>query len=255
MTNRIEIKDLLVTQNVLRNFKQIESMIEHIVHDGLWNRKALDAFNQDSIEPLISISEFPDGKRYIRDGHHRCCATFLAERDYLLSSEYIITPRTYEQYMSVNFDVGWVTPFDPRHEVRLSDFMDFKRLAIYMRSDHTDDEVVEYIKQNKFKYLCPRTMNTVNDLISLYNYFQKTGIEDLTLKGEKMKPLTLVKFDFDGIPESYHKDYPFTPLDRFIYLGDIVQMPGHCVVTRVSDGRVFNCFHTESFIALTDDEV
>jgi len=179
MTNRIEIKDLLVTQNVLRNFKQIDGMVEHVNHDGLWTTKALNSFNQDFIEHLIAISEFPDGNRYIRDGHHRCVATFMSGRDYLLDSEYIITPMTYEQYMSINFDVGWVTPFDPRHEARLSDFMDFKRLVIYMRSDHTDDKVVEHIRQNKYKYMCPRTMSTVSDLISLYNYFQKTGIEDL----------------------------------------------------------------------------
>jgi len=179
MKYKLKISDLLVTQNILRNFEQIDGMVKHVNRDGFWTTKELNEFNQDFVEHLIAISEFPDGKRYIRDGHHRCVATFMSGRDYLLDSEYIITPRTYEQYMSVNFDVGWVTPFDPRHEVRLSDFMDFKRLAMYMRSDHTDDEMIEYIKQNKFKYMCPRTMSSITDLISLYNYFSKTGIKDL----------------------------------------------------------------------------
>jgi len=70
-----------------------------------------------------------------------------------------------------------------------------------------------------------------------------------------MKSLTLVKFDFDGVPESYHKKYPFIDTDVFVYLGNIVQMPGHCVVTRMSDGKIFNGFHTDSFIELEEDEV
>jgi hypothetical protein len=168
MMYKLKIEDLLVTQNVLRNFKQIDGMVEHVNHSGLWNIRALNEFNQDFVEPLIAISEFPDGKRYIRDGHHRCFATLLSGREYLANDEYVITPMTYEQYMSVNFDVAWVTPFDPRNQVRLSDFMDFKKLVMYMRSDHSDEEVIEYIRQNKFKYMCPRTMNNIYDMTSVY---------------------------------------------------------------------------------------
>jgi len=179
MINKLKIIDLLVTQNILRNFDQIDGMIEHVNHDGLWTTKVLNSFNRDFVEHLIAISEFPDGSKYIRDGHHRCVATYMSGRDYLLDNEYIITPMTYDQYMSVNFDVGWVTPFNPIDDVRLSDFMDFKKLVLYMRSDHTDEEVIEFIRLNKFKYACPRMMNTVSDLISLYNYFKKHELNTL----------------------------------------------------------------------------
>ena len=170
---KLKISDLLVTQNVLRNFKQIDGMIEHVDSSGLWNAKTLNEFNKDSKGHLIAISEFPDGVRYIRDGHHRCFSTLLSGREHLSESEFVITSMTYEQYMSVNFAVGWVTPFDPRHEARLSEFMDFKQLAMYMRTDHTDDEVVDYIKQNKFKYACPRTTNKLSDMIDVYNLLKK----------------------------------------------------------------------------------
>lgn len=39
-----------------------------------------------------------------------------------------------------------------------------------------------------------------------------------------------------------------------MFLGEIVQMPGHCVVVRNSDGRVFTCYHTDNFYELKDEE-
>lgn len=63
-----------------------------------------------------------------------------------------------------------------------------------------------------------------------------------------MKLNTLVKFDTN-------LDYPFSKHDRFVYMGDIVQMPGHCVVARLSDGKIFTCYHTYNFIELNEDEV
>jgi hypothetical protein len=170
---KLKIADLLVTQNILRNFRQIDGMVEHVDGSGLWTAQTLNEFNKDSKGHLIAISEFPDKSRYIRDGHHRCFATLLSGREHLADSEYVITPMTYEQYMSVNFDVGWVTPFDPRHEVRLSDFMDFKQLAMYMRSDHSDEEVIDFIKQNKFKYMCPRSIHTVAEMFDVYKLLGK----------------------------------------------------------------------------------
>jgi len=70
-----------------------------------------------------------------------------------------------------------------------------------------------------------------------------------------MKMCSLAKFDFSGLDTKYHSQYPFSREDRFVYLGDIPQMPFHCIVARVSDGRVFSGFHTENFIPLTEEEV
>jgi hypothetical protein len=71
---------------------------------------------------------------------------------------------------------------------------------------------------------------------------------------KKIRQNALVRFDFESTPEKFHKDYPFTPKDRFVYLGDIVQMPGHCIVVRLKDGHVFTCYHTDNFTELTEDE-
>lgn len=70
-----------------------------------------------------------------------------------------------------------------------------------------------------------------------------------------MEPLTLCKFDFDNAPIDYHREYPFTVKDIFVYLGDITNMPEHCVVVRTGDNIVFTCYHTDDFIELTEDEI
>ena len=70
-----------------------------------------------------------------------------------------------------------------------------------------------------------------------------------------MRMRTLVKFNFDGLSFKYHCQYPFTIEDRFVYLGDLPQMKEHCVVARVSDGRIFSGYHTWNFIPLSEEEL
>jgi len=69
-----------------------------------------------------------------------------------------------------------------------------------------------------------------------------------------MKINTLVKFDFDSLPVDLRNAYPFKAEDRFVYMGDIVQMPGHCVIVRLQDGKMFCCYHTDGFIAVPENE-
>jgi hypothetical protein len=66
---------------------------------------------------------------------------------------------------------------------------------------------------------------------------------------------SLVKFDYESTPVEYHKCYPFKENEHYIFLGDIPNMPGHCVVVSVKTGQIYSCYHTENFIELTDDEV
>lgn len=68
-------------------------------------------------------------------------------------------------------------------------------------------------------------------------------------------PGTLVKFDFDSLPMKMHSEYPFTKTDRFVFLNEIWNMPGHCVVVRTKDHNVFTCYHTDNFVVLTEDEI
>jgi hypothetical protein len=40
----------------------------------------------------------------------------------------------------------------------------------------------------------------------------------------------------------------------YIYLGEIPNMPGHCVVLDLKTGRMFAGYHTDNFVELSDDE-
>jgi hypothetical protein len=75
-----------------------------------------------------------------------------------------------------------------------------------------------------------------------------------TSKRRKPRKLSLVKFNFDGCPVEYHKKCPFSSEVVYVYLGDIVNMPGHCVVVEHETGRIYSGFHTENFVEIPEDE-
>jgi hypothetical protein len=60
----------------------------------------------------------------------------------------------------------------------------------------------------------------------------------------------LVKFQIDR-DEEY---YPFKNGEHLLFLGEIIEMIGHCVIVN-RDGKVFWGYHTDNFVALTDDEI
>lgn len=69
-----------------------------------------------------------------------------------------------------------------------------------------------------------------------------------------MNKYKLVRFDFDDIPEEYHSMYPFKKDDAYVLLGEIEQMPGHCVVSHMKTGQIYSGYHTDNFIELTEEE-
>ena len=75
----------------------------------------------------------------------------------------------------------------------------------------------------------------------------------------KVKPprkLSLVKFDYDSLPEKYHKYYTsvFPKESSFIFLGEVTNCPGHCVLA-TKDGKIHYMYHTDNFVELTRDEL
>ena len=162
----MDIRPLRVTQERLRKPDQLEKMIDHVRQGGDWTRDTLTRFSRSlpSGKPrktsLIIITRFEDGERYVHDGHHRVVATLKAGRDRLLDGEVKEREFTYAQYMEVNFSAGWITPFDPRTEVRLPDFGPFKQAVKRL----APDEVMEYVRGNRHLYCKPRKILTVEEL-------------------------------------------------------------------------------------------
>jgi hypothetical protein len=66
----------------------------------------------------------------------------------------------------------------------------------------------------------------------------------------------LVKFDFDSFPEAYRatalRDYPFKEKIRYIYLGEIPNFQGHCIVMD-DNGKHYVGYHTDNFVELDDE--
>ena len=71
----------------------------------------------------------------------------------------------------------------------------------------------------------------------------------------KPRNMSLVRFTYGDIPIQDRDDYPFIEGENCIFLGEIVNMPGHCVVTCIRDGKTYSGYHTFDFIELTEEEV
>lgn len=69
------------------------------------------------------------------------------------------------------------------------------------------------------------------------------------------RKLSLVKFDYEKMPEKDHKYYidTFKKNEHCIFLGEIPNMPGHSVIIK-NNGTIIFGWHTEDFIELTVDE-
>lgn len=70
---------------------------------------------------------------------------------------------------------------------------------------------------------------------------------------------SFVKYDVSNLPAMYQKQYQdgmlvFSPTCRYIFLGVVPNMEGHCIVTD-DDGKLYVGYHIENFIELTDDEL
>ena len=69
-----------------------------------------------------------------------------------------------------------------------------------------------------------------------------------------LSQLPLVKFNFDDLPLEFHKQYPFTDKEVFVILGEIKQMPGHCIVLHHRTGQIHSGFRTDNFVEIPEDE-
>lgn len=158
MDGQLELDTLGIMHDEIRHMSQVGEMVR-LVRAGLfWSSDVLRAYAEAHrlpVAPLIAIARFPDGWMMIRDGHHRCLATYVGGRAYLRHDEYNIQEYTYEMYAEINFAVGFVTPFDPRIEVRLPDFGSFRQEALRLYA-HNPQAAVEFIRRNKFRYARPR---------------------------------------------------------------------------------------------------
>ena len=168
--NMIKISQLIPTHNSLRNLKSFYHFVAAFYqHDG-------DTYGWSIRRgSKISIIQTEDDKLYLWDGHHCAAAAHWAGHAYIPRSEYNITKMTYEKVMTINFDKGYVTPFDMRTECRLADFSFFKNfvLDIYRNTpnpllgiQHNYEEIKESIKEMSHQYKELRKAHNIEELIN-----------------------------------------------------------------------------------------
>jgi hypothetical protein len=64
--------------------------------------------------------------------------------------------------------------------------------------------------------------------------------------------VAVVGSEYRDVTQSYIF-YPWKKGDCLLYLGEIVNMPGHCIVS-TNDGKIHWGFHTDNFRIATEDE-
>jgi hypothetical protein len=166
----IPIHDLIISQETLRDPAKLVPMMEHVKKDLLWlpDECAKHAQKNGGNGNPIYIARFPNGLMLLHDGHTRATATLLGGRDEFSEEEVVLKNWTYESYLTINWDVGYVTPHDPRTEVRLPEFFEFKKTVLEMAK--TDKVKAEnHIWMNRHKYAKPRCLFIVRHLVNMYS--------------------------------------------------------------------------------------
>ncbi len=74
----------------------------------------------------------------------------------------------------------------------------------------------------------------------------------------EIRQYALVKVE-DGmcqwLKDNDHQDSPLLSEKVFVFLGEIPNMPEHCVIAGQQSGKVFSGFHISNFVELTSEEL
>jgi hypothetical protein len=60
--------------------------------------------------------------------------------------------------------------------------------------------------------------------------------------------LSLVRFDAEAVPKGFRRKYPLRAGRAYVFLGEIPNMPGHCVVAEQDSGRIYAGDHAAHFV-------
>eukprot|EP01114_Cavostelium_apophysatum_P020652 TRINITY_DN6981_c0_g1_i1.p1 TRINITY_DN6981_c0_g1~~TRINITY_DN6981_c0_g1_i1.p1 ORF type:complete len:253 (-),score=38.49 TRINITY_DN6981_c0_g1_i1:34-738(-) len=172
------LSELIVTQHGFRsqNREKLQQMINYVAKGGLFDDQELRRYKKEKHKETdrITLAKFerteqtiPHCCTYIWDGHHRVLAMYLGGRNYIDPSEYrIITNFRYDLTAKKHLSSGFVTPFDPREEVRLPGFYDFKKEALeeIRRHNWSESEIDEYLEKNASRYKRKREFSTIGEM-------------------------------------------------------------------------------------------
>lgn len=150
--------DIIPTHNSLRNPDSFNYFCGNI-----------KAITESDRPPLLLKME--DGKLYLNDGHHRLTAAYAVNVPFKHLT-FNVMDMTYTKMMEVNWDIGWLTPYDPRFQVRRNDCLRFKTMIKDFVADGKEANakvtkaMAEWIMFNMtLLFLEPRQSCSLKDLI------------------------------------------------------------------------------------------
>lgn len=154
--------DLWISQEYLRDPISIPDMISFVKDGGFWTKDKIKKSAKFPRSSLITINRFEDGMMLIHDGHHRATATILGGRNYLREDEYAIWNFKYEDYLSYSVEKSFFTPFNPKTEVRIPNFYEYKKQCFALV--HDEEKLKKFIHESKELYSMKRTIRSIYDL-------------------------------------------------------------------------------------------
>jgi hypothetical protein len=173
----MEIESLIPMQNSLREPEQVQEMMEFVRSGGFFTEETISSFLTDKRKDAskvfklnpIKVVRFEDARLYLHDGLHRSTAIWLAGRAVLDRREYVLEDWKYSEYLEINLADKWYTPFDPMTEVRIADFLSYKKKVEQLINGEpkpSDDEIIRFIHDSykRGEYTEPRTTLTVPQL-------------------------------------------------------------------------------------------
>jgi len=160
------VRDLHPTQDGFRHSpKEVLNMIRFVNEGGRFNTESLNNHDPEKHNPLVAVTQFEDGSLYIRDGFHRVMSIFIGRTNGVLyHDEYFLENLTYNRMMTPNLKMRYYTPFDPRIEVRASDFGNFITQVEEVIQNQKDP--LEFIQSNREIYV--RSKQSHHESVELF---------------------------------------------------------------------------------------
>ena len=152
----IPINDLTPTQAGLRNRQRAIDIGEKIEAGTKLERRS-----------PIAITRFEDNRLFVHDGHHYIVGLIFGGRDTLENDEFKVTDWTYEQYREVNWNDGFITPFNPNTEMKVADLARFRTAVQFIRERNGDEAAEDFIRTHGYLYLVPRRLKEFWELAAL----------------------------------------------------------------------------------------
>lgn len=145
----IPLANIVPTHNCLRSLESLDWFLDRIKEKN---------FDRPHFVKLIYFGE---NKYLLHDGHHYCSALWVDQGPDGFLENYLVYDLYWVDYTAINFDANFVTPFDPRKEVRVPDFFGFKDEALDIYRNDGRIAATKFILDNPRRYKEPRTAHKI----------------------------------------------------------------------------------------------